>query len=445
MKHIKTIACFCLLVSQLPANAQQFGIELNAGLQGLNYGITNGSAKLQPGGSLGVNYTFLFAKKWGLLTGIYGNYYATKATLQDGATFSSYQVDDAGSAFLYHVKTVGYSETQQLLTAGIPVMLQYHTTGNGAQWYINAGTRIILPFHGKIKAKASQVTSSGYYPDFNIEVVDLPQHGFGTVSNWQSNTKMDFKPTATASAATGISFKFSGTTRLYTGIYADYGLTNMRKGDANQSMVTYSATSASAIQTASILNTPYAGNPKLLAFGVQVRLTLEKHKTKAKPQEQPAPPPPVLKQIVLVDTVKPAPVQQSQPKEQPAPVQPAAVPAISSREEAVVSQPLTFEKIGETSVPDKLKSHLDSVVVILLQYPDLRVEVKGYTCDIGTEKRNLHIGEERAKAVAVYLQQKGVAESRIDIRSAGESEPLVPNTSEANRMLNRRVTIIIEE
>jgi OmpA-OmpF porin, OOP family len=447
MKHIKTIACFCLLASQLQTKAQEFGIEANGGLQGLQYSITNGNVKLQPGGGLGADYTFTLGKHWGVLTGITANYYATKATLQDNAVFSSYQVDDAGSAFQYNVKTVGYSETQRLLAAGIPIMVQYHTAGSGAQWYINAGTKIILPFNTRIKATADQVTTSGYYPDYNIEVNNLPQHGFGTVSNWKGELKPDLKPTATASVATGISFKLSNTARLYTGLYVDYGLTNMRKGDANQPLVSYNATNVAAIQSNSILNTTYAGDPKLLAFGVQVRITFNKCKKKA--AAKPTPPPVVKEQPpVIADSGRvipqpPAPKDTIQPA--PTPAEPVAAATITEQETVVVRQPMSFEKIGQTAVPDQLKSHLDSVAAILLQYPDLRVDIVGHTCDIGSEKRNLRIGEERAKAVAAYLQAKGVAAKRIDTHTAGESAPLVPNTSEANRQVNRRVTITIEE
>jgi outer membrane protein OmpA-like peptidoglycan-associated protein len=174
-------------------------------------------------------------------------------------------------------------------------------------------------------------------------------------------------------------------------------------------------------------------------------VTFNKHK--AKTEEQPTHSPVEKEQPpVIVDSGRVIP-QLPQPKDtiQPAPVpaEPVAAAAITEQETATVSKPMSFEKIGQTAVPAQLKSHLDSVAAILLQYPYLRVDIVGHTCDIGSEKRNLRIGEERAQAVAAYLQEKGVAANRIDTRTAGESTPLVPNTSEANRQVNRRVTILI--
>lgn len=441
MKRIKITTCLCLLFGGYQATAQQFSIEATGGLQGLQYKLTQGKTTLQAGGGLGLNYTFLLGKKWGLLTGIGAGYYSTKATLNDG-TYSTYQVDDAGSAFEYKVATKGYTEQQHFIAAAIPVMAQYHTTGNKAQWYIQAGTRIIVPMNATIKASAAQLTTSGYYPDYNIEVGNLPQHGFGTTSNWTSETKTALKPTATASIATGISFPIGCALRLYTGVYADYGLTDMRKQAGDQSLVTYTG-NTTMVQTNSVLHTNQAGTARVMAFGLQVRISFGKHTAK-KAAEQPQPQPPVVDKV-------PAPVKDTvvvTPQDEvivDTPAAPVAQPAITSQQQAIVAQPVVFKTLAETAVPDHLKSHLDSVAAILQEHPELRVAIVGHTCNIGTAEKNKEIGEARAKNVAAYLEQKGIATNRMDISSAGATQPLLPNTSEPNRQQNRRVTITIED
>ncbi|MDJ1481860.1 OmpA family protein [Cytophagaceae bacterium YF14B1] len=452
-KYIKISAWLFFLASPFAASAQEFGVELNGGLQGLKYTLPNSHVRLQPGASLGINYTFPLATKWGLLTGISGSYYATKVTLRDGAVFSSYQVDTEGSAFQYKVSTIGYQENQRFWAVGIPVMLQYHTDGEKTQWYIDAGTRIIFPFNATIKTKSAQITTTGYYPDFNVEVHDLPQHGFGSVNNWQSATKTSLKPTATLSAATGLSFRLSPVLRLYTGIYVDYGLTNMRKGEPNQPLVSYESTNVNAIKTSSVLNTVYASNPKLTGFGVQVRLTFGKRKSKDADTEADKP------QAVTTDVPASEPkkttqeeVKRAETTEQQVETrqnQPTSTPStsqktITNKEKQVVEEPMEFDKLGQTEIPESMKSHLDSVAAILLAHPELRVSIVGHTCDLGTEEVNLRVGKKRATLVANYLAQKGVGRNRMDVDSAGESQPLVPNTSEQNRRKNRRVEIEIE-
>lgn len=438
-----TIACLTALSLAGSAFAQEFGIELNGGLQGLRYDLNNGDRKLQPGGSLGVNYTFRLGKQWGLLAGVSASYFNTKVTLQDG-TFSSYQVDNTGSAFQYNIKATGFEEKQSFLAGTIPLMLQYHTLGN-TRWYVNAGAKLILPVEATVKAKASQLTLSGYYPDYNIEVKDMPQHGFGTVNNWQSETKQELKPSVAASAATGISFRLGEGMRLYTGVYFDYGVTNMKKGSGdNASLVAYNPENINEAKAGSLLN----GIDKIhaMGYGIQVRIGLEKKKQKANP---PPPSPPVAAAPVkeqqdysLFVTPPPPPKEEvKQPVQEPTP---APAPSITTEETMVVEKPVVFSTLGKTTLNESFKPHLDSIANILNQYPDLRVDVIGHTCDIGTEKENARIGLERAKSVAKYLESKGVARSRMDISSAGPSSPIVENTSAGNRSLNRRVTVHVK-
>ncbi len=71
------------------------------------------------------------------------------------------------------------------------------------------------------------------------------------------------------------------------------------------------------------------------------------------------------------------------------------------------------------------------------------IELTGHTCDRGDAKRNMALGKKRANIVAKYLISKGVPKSHIVRKSKGETEPMVPNTSEENRVKNRRTVLKI--
>ncbi|HAK78436.1 MAG TPA: hypothetical protein DCM71_16360, partial [Runella sp.] len=45
----------------------------------------------------------------------------------------------------------------------------------------------------------------------------------------------------------------------------------------------------------------------------------------------------------------------------------------------------------------------------------------------------------RAQSVVDYLVESGVAKERIKAVGMGEAKPIVPNTSDENRQLNRRI------
>lgn len=84
---------------------------------------------------------------------------------------------------------------------------------------------------------------------------------------------------------------------------------------------------------------------------------------------------------------------------------------------------------------------LDQVAEILEMNPHLRVKFVGHTCDIGTREYNLKLSHRRADAVRQYMIDKGISPRRLESEGMGFSEPLVPNTSEKNRVMNRRTEI----
>jgi len=71
-----------------------------------------------------------------------------------------------------------------------------------------------------------------------------------------------------------------------------------------------------------------------------------------------------------------------------------------------------------------------------------KIEVAGYSDDLGSKKYNKLLSLKRAQAVAKLLIKFGVNPKIIVIKGYGEEYPLVPNTTSTNRALNRRVEII---
>ena len=81
---------------------------------------------------------------------------------------------------------------------------------------------------------------------------------------------------------------------------------------------------------------------------------------------------------------------------------------------------------------DKLHKHLKENL-------NLNIEIYGHTDNIGLDKRNKALSEQRAKAVADYLISEGLNLSRIESFGFGSSKPISGNETEEGRQLNRRV------
>jgi outer membrane protein OmpA-like peptidoglycan-associated protein len=86
---------------------------------------------------------------------------------------------------------------------------------------------------------------------------------------------------------------------------------------------------------------------------------------------------------------------------------------------------------------------LDEAIKALADNPDLRLEVEGHTCNIGTAEYNLALGERRATAVRDYLTGRGVGTDRLRTVSYGEERPKHDNAREETRRLNRRAAMVV--
>jgi OOP family OmpA-OmpF porin len=65
----------------------------------------------------------------------------------------------------------------------------------------------------------------------------------------------------------------------------------------------------------------------------------------------------------------------------------------------------------------------------------------GHTDSIGSQAYNQQLSEKRAKAVADYLNGKGIPSEKIFTEGRGASQPIASNSNEAGRAMNRRVEI----
>jgi outer membrane protein OmpA-like peptidoglycan-associated protein len=103
---------------------------------------------------------------------------------------------------------------------------------------------------------------------------------------------------------------------------------------------------------------------------------------------------------------------------------------------------VTFTKDSSTLMPQAQQS-LNQVGRVLKKYPQSTINVIGHTDDTGTDSHNQTLSEQRAASVSAYLSQQGVMPDRLSQSGMGETQPKVPNDSEANRSENRRVEITI--
>lgn len=90
------------------------------------------------------------------------------------------------------------------------------------------------------------------------------------------------------------------------------------------------------------------------------------------------------------------------------------------------------------------KEILDQVGKFLAAYPDYHVIVRGHTDSVGNIALNQALSEKRANKVREYLvAYQNIQPTRITAEGLGPSQPMASNDTEAGRMLNRRVEIVM--
>lgn len=100
-------------------------------------------------------------------------------------------------------------------------------------------------------------------------------------------------------------------------------------------------------------------------------------------------------------------------------------------------------KRGEDELLSGSIEELEKLVKLMREYPRLEIEIAGHTDDVGSEPANLKLSTLRAKAVANYLIEQGVAANRIRSKGYGSRSPIADNSSEEGRRKNRRVEFIV--
>ena len=71
------------------------------------------------------------------------------------------------------------------------------------------------------------------------------------------------------------------------------------------------------------------------------------------------------------------------------------------------------------------------------------LEIQGHTDSSGAKAANMKLGDERAEAVRLFMNQQGVPLNRMATISYGDSVPVAPNNTRTGRAQNRRVVVIV--
>jgi len=112
--------------------------------------------------------------------------------------------------------------------------------------------------------------------------------------------------------------------------------------------------------------------------------------------------------------------------------------------EVKIAQQIHFEYNKDKIRPESFPI-LDAVVEVLNKNPDIKIEVQGHTDNRGSAGYNKDLSNRRSASVRKYLTAKGIPADRLTSMGYGFDRPIVDNSTEQNRALNRRVQFVRTE
>jgi outer membrane protein OmpA-like peptidoglycan-associated protein len=109
----------------------------------------------------------------------------------------------------------------------------------------------------------------------------------------------------------------------------------------------------------------------------------------------------------------------------------------------IVSMSDVLFDFNQATLKPGAQLRLAKVSGIIMAYPDLKLEIDGFTDNKGTPQYNMTLSDKRAKAVRDFLVSQGVATDAVTTKGFGESNPVATNATAAGRQQNRRVELVV--
>ena len=109
----------------------------------------------------------------------------------------------------------------------------------------------------------------------------------------------------------------------------------------------------------------------------------------------------------------------------------------------IVSMPDVLFDFNKYTLKPDARERLARISGIVLAYPDLHLQIEGYTDSIGSDEYNQTLSEKRAATVRDYLVTSGVSINNVVAEGFGKADPVADNSTAAGRKLNRRVDMVV--
>ena len=466
----KLITGWLLLLTQI-ASAQPakhyIDIHAGGGVGSMGVVVEGGRTQIAPSFSVGAGYTWFFLPYMGLQTGVQCTRVASSASLTEPMEWHTWQdgsplTDYMGETYIHRTSFEGWKERQQTYLVQVPIGLRFHHFANKnsrAGLHAAFGANLSIPLLATYTHTAGSVTHVGWYPQWQLELYDLPGR-FETepfIAKQEESFRSKLKTVNVALyAEVGTILRVHEKIELLIAAYAQYMLndcSSVKRADRTPLGFSNAHNNYTFMEPYhGLIGTDKVGAMHPWIAGLKIGLSIWPGKTEKEKKQE-------LKQLLkqFPDAVQPTYVHDTIYIHDTICPQAMTVAEQTAQEQDALERTAQGQQqlnrlLGEAVIWFHYNQYdpilepadiLDSVASIMAQYPDLKIHVNGHACRLGTEGYNQRLALLRAQAVTKMLEQKGVSPDRMFVWSYGERVPYRYNTQK-QLSKDRRVEIIPE-
>ena len=295
MKNIKkyiiitvTLLYFCAGILQAQSQ-NEFTVSLGAGSSALKYQMNNVDSKSGFGWQFGAGYSHFFSRSIGISLGLEAAMFGSSINMKN-ISFEQQIKTPPGlyGSFLFQTNYAGLEEKQTAIMFQVPIMLQFQfPVSEKSFFFLGTGVKVGFPVSSKWKQDISSLVTSGYSDYTNQHYENMPNHGFSTYSGLNPSGTLELKSAVSLALEGGLKLNIGERKYLYTGLFLDYGLSDIYKAPAaNTSMLTYNeASPANFIYNSALTSSQLSEGIKPFAIGLKIRIGIGMGSEKASKQK----------------------------------------------------------------------------------------------------------------------------------------------------------------
>ncbi|MBF4516844.1 outer membrane beta-barrel protein [Flavobacterium sp. ANB] len=249
---------------------QEISISVGGPFSFVNATLAGGSTVPGNGISAGLRYSYYLNE--GLSIGFGVEYQTYNTDIKFKYLAGQYNTVDAeDESFQFRYRATNLREEQKLAYVNVPIGIQFETPGS-TKLYVAAGAKIGFATSGSYETRIQNLTTSGYYPQYNVELFSPAFAGFASTDNIKTSKQdIDTDVSYSATFETGLKQNLGDRSSFYIGLYLDYGLNDIYDKSENKNLVQYNAQLPVQLGYNSVFDSSYARDMRLVSYGIKLR------------------------------------------------------------------------------------------------------------------------------------------------------------------------------